>query len=643
MEYFKDKEPREFRERLVLVSTIVIVVFIALGARLWHLQIMKSSYFSELSETNRIRLVHNQAPRGLVFDKNGTLLIENHPGFDLFIIPEDVREWDETVRMLSEIAGIDKKTIEKRLSDAKRRPRFQPVRIKEDLNFEEMARTAAHSYELPGVVITVGPKRAYNYGASTAHLTGYLGEITEAELKDLRTSEDKPYRGGDLTGKDGVEAVFEYALKGLDGGRQIEVDVRGREIKVLEEMASVPGQNLTLTIDLDTQMAAWDSMIGKAGAVVALDPANGKVLALVSAPSFDPNLFSVGVSKENWGEILRNPLDVMTNRAIQGQYPPASTFKVITAAAALEEEVIDVSTKIKSGGAFHYMKHTYRDWKASGHGEINVERAIIESSDTFFYQVGLLLGINNIESYSKAFGLNRPTGLGFRNEKTGLVPSIKWKKDNFNDRWYDGETIILSVGQGFMLATPLQMLNAYSAIANGGTIFRPQVVEKIESSEGELIESFTPEVMGTLPISEENRLLIRNALRGVVADEGGTARWINKKSLNIAGKTGTAQVVRMKERIKDISKQPYNLRDHALFVGFAPYDDPKIAVAVIVEHGGFGSATAAPIALRVIDTYLTKVLKEEEAQKAAEEAERLKTEAARKEYLEEKTVPVEAL
>ncbi len=612
MRYISDKDPSEFRERLFVATGVVFFVFSVLLVRLWYLQVVKSHYFGELSLNNRIRVTKTPAPRGLILARDGTILAENRPGFDLAIIPEDVEDMEKTLSTLEKLVGVDRKLLRRRIERAGGRPPFKSVKLKEDLSWEEMVRVAIYRFELPGVSIEVGPKRNYPYGEVMAHLIGYVGEITSREQEKLKRAGKNSYSLGDIIGKSGVEALYESVLKGIDGGRQIEVDAHGRLIKVIKEIPPFPGNNLRLTIDVPTQLALWNALRGKAGAGVAIDPRNGKVLAMVSSPSFDPNMLVSGITEEDWQNIINNPFRVFTNRAIQGQYPPASTFKVVTAAAALEEGLIEPSTRMYAGPVFRFAGREYRDWKPAGHGNIDVKEAIIESADTFFYQVGLLVGIEQLARYARMFGFGKKTGIGLSPEKPGLVPTPEWKKRTHGTIWYEGETILTAIGQGFLLTTPLQLANAYSAIANGGTLYVPQLVETIESPNGEVIKRFEPVELGRLNISAETMALLKDALRGVVADEDGTAHHLNIDGLKIAGKTGTAQVVRIKKRIKDIEKIPYKHRDHAWFVGFAPYDDPKIVVSVIVEHGGYGSQSAAPIALEVIKTYLEGLRQEEE-------------------------------
>ena len=604
MDFFPDKEPRELKARIIIPTVAIIFIFFILIARLWYLQVMEGAHYGGLARNNSIRLVKSTAPRGLIFDRHGARLAENRPGFDLMIIPDDIKDREMTLKTLSKLVNIERAEIEERLLKARGRPPFEGVKIKDDLSWEEMVRIELKKFKLPGVVLRVGPKRTYTSKDATAHLIGYLGEIDEEELRTLNQKANPPYRSGDMIGKYGIEHSFEEFVRGTDGGRHIEVDVLGREIRVLQHYPAEPGKDLHTTIDLPTQMAAWEAMKGRAGAVCAMDPNTGEILVLLSSPSFNPDALTIGVSETEWRKILKNPLNVLTNRAIQGQYPPASTFKIITAAAALEEGVIKPSDEIFSGPSFLFRNREYRDWKETGHGEINVHRAIVESSDTFFYQVGLSLGIKNISDYAKWFGLGVKTGIALKDEKNGLVPTSDWKRKNYGEPWYKGETLSVSVGQGFMLTTPLQMARAFSAIANGGTLFNPKLIRKISTHDGEVIEVFPPKKAGMLPVSKKTLELLKRALKGVVWEDGGTARSLMLKDLVIAGKTGTAQVITLTERVKNIEETPYKFRDHGWFVGFAPYDNPQIVVAVLVEHGGFGSRSAAPVARKVIRTYL---------------------------------------
>lgn len=602
--YFKDKEPKEFKGRVYIANVIIVLAMFILAARLWYLQVKEHAHYLELAQNNATRLIKSPAPRGVIYDRLGIKIAENRPGFDLYIVPEDVNDWPKTKEMLASLIDIDEESINERLERSKKRPPFQAVKLKEDLSWDETVRIESFKFEMPGVILDVSPKRSYVFGEATAHLLGYLGEINEKELKEHEA--EGRYSPGDLTGKYGLEKYFEKDLRGVDGGKEIEVDALGRKIKVVNWIPPFPGNNMKLTIDIKTQVAAWAALKDRVGAAVAMDPKTGKILAMVSTPTFDPNQLSSGISKADWKALIENPLNILNNRVIQGQYPPASTYKPIHAAAALEEGVITPDTKIFSGPAFRFAGRDYRDWKEKGHGIINVHRAIVESSDTFFYQVGLKLGINRLADYTKRFGFGTKTGIPVHNEKSGLVPSSEWKQKTYKVKWYEGETISVSVGQGYMLTTPLQLLNAYAAIANGGTLYKPILFEEITAPDGRLLQKPVIEERGKLGISEKTMAHVRDGLRGVTHDDGGTARFLSQANLKIAGKTGTAQVSRLIKRTKNVESIAYKFRDHAWFAGFAPYDDPQIAVVVIVEHGGFGASAAAPVARELFKAYLGK-------------------------------------
>ena len=601
MSYFKDKEPAEFKARTYIAYGAVLAAFFLLIVRFWYLQVKEYDYYTELSANNSTRLIKSPAPRGIIYDRTGEQIAVNRPGFDLYVVPEDVQDWDALKTMLKRLIDLDADKIDEMLTKAKRRPRFQAVTLKEDLSWEETVIIESYKFEMPGVMLDVVPKRSYLFGEATAHVLGYLGEISERELKDNEGS--GKYYTGDLVGKYGIEKSFDGELKGTNGGKAIEVDALGRKMRVVSWSPPYTGSDMTLTIDIKTQLAAWNALKDQVGTAVAIEPSTGRVLAIVSTPAFDPNALSSGISQEDWSKLITNPRKILNNRAIQGQYPPASTFKPIHASAALEEKAVTPATEIFSGPAFRFAGRDYRDWKVEGHGYINVKRAIIESSDTFFYQTGLKLGVDTLARYAESFGFGSRTGIELLNEKSGLVPSSAWKKKAFGERWYEGETISVSVGQGYMLATPLQLANAYAAIANGGTLYTPQLIERIESG-GKTLRESAPRAKGRLSVSDKNLALVKEGLLGVVTDDQGTARSLQYARLGIAGKTGTAQVKRMVEREKNVSKIEYRWRDHAWFAGYAPYDNPQIAVAVIVEHGGFGSATAAPIAREIFKAYL---------------------------------------
>ncbi len=597
-------EDLQRRYKLFLIAGLI--GFLALGLRMWYLQIIKGEEFSRLSKHNRIRIREIPASRGMILDRRRRILIDNRPSFEVLLVPEDIVDIEETTGFLHRILKVTPEAVGKRLEANRHRPPFKPIRIQSDINRLHLALLKTHQLDLPGLIVDVRPRRAYNYGNMASHLMGYLGEIDGRELKRYRF---KGYQMGDIIGKYGVEQQWEPFLKGIDGGRQVEVDAYGREIKVLQRVEPHPGNNLFVTIDLDLQMTAEALLQGKEGAIVAMNPQNGQILAMVSHPSYDPSLFAGGIDHDDWETLIQNPFHPLQNRVIQGQYAPGSVFKVITALAALEEEVISPQEILFCGGSYRFGNRTYRCWRKGGHGKLNLHRALVESCDVFFYQVGQRLGIDRLAKYAKGFGLGKPTGISLNDEKPGLIPSSEWKKKVYDEIWYEGETLSVAIGQGYVLVTPLQLLNALSAIATEGILYRPQLVERIERANGKVLKSYKPISIGKVPVSPENLMFIREALPGVVNEDRGTGRVARIKDVTVSGKTGTAQVISLREDVeeKDI---PYEYRDHAWFVAYAPMENPIISVAVLVEHGGHGASASAPIARKVLQKYLN-ILKEE--------------------------------
>ena len=603
---FQRNEPKELRQRTYKAVAIVAVLFGILFIRLWYLQVFERDRFKKLSENNRIRLIITNPQRGKIFDRNGRVLVDNRPAFNLTAIPEDIKDTNKLLMDLKRFTSIEpasEEIIDILKKKGKRSP-FKPVVLKSDLSWDEVARVETFKLGLPGVSLNVEPKRNYIYKDYLSPFIGYIGEIERKHLKKFRFGD---YRAGDLVGKAGIEETWEESLRGRRGGLQVEVDVLGRVKQILHEVEPVSGNNIYLTIDMDIQKAAKEAIGKMAGAVVAIDPKTGEILAMVSNPSYDPNIFSANLTTEKWQKIISNPLRLMENKAIQGQYPPASTFKVVTAAAALEEDVIRENVKIFSGSDFTLGNRSFRDWKKKGHGWINVHQAIVESADTFFYQLGIGLGIDRIATFARGFGFGSKTGVDLKGEKNGLVPDKRWKEMTLHERWYEGETIPVSVGQGYLLVTPLQLLNAFAAIANGGRLLRPHLVKEVVNTKGEILYNPDIKELGRLPVSDKTLRIIKKALLGVVNEPKGTGKNAHIRGFDVAGKTGTAQVVSMgEEDEEDKTEIPFKLRSHSWFAGFAPYKDPKIAVVALVEHGGFGAAVAAPIAKKVIKAYLIK-------------------------------------
>jgi len=588
-----------YKYLLVFVGVAFFLIFI----RLWSLQVIKGSELRRLSENNCIRLRENPADRGMLLDRKGRILAHNRPSFEVYLVPEDLKINPGVLIKVGAMLNMTQGEIEEKIKAQKRRAPFKPVKIKSDIDWNELALLESNRVHLPGLIVDVRPRRAYDYGDLASHLIGYLGEVDEKELKQ---SKEAPYRMGAQIGKYGVEYRWENDLRGVDGGRQIEVDALGREIRPIGIVEPSPGNNLFLTIDLDLQRTAEEAYQDKNGALIAMDPKTGRLLAMVSKPSFEPDTFARNILPEEWKSLVENPYHPLQNKGIQGQYPAGSVFKIITAIAGLESGVITPSTTLNCTGAFHYGNRDFRCWKEGGHGAISLHRAIVESCDIYFYQVGLKVGVDLIAHYANEFGLGRATGISLPHEKQGTVPSSSWKKKRFGVPWYSGETLSFSVGQGYLNATPLQLLMLISGVANGGKLYLPQVVEKVEDIYGRKLKEYPPVELRRADVSEKTLQIVQEALRGAINDPHGTGWTCALKEVKVAGKTGTAQVVRMPENFKkeDRNRMPLKFRDHAWFVAYAPFEDPRISIAVLVEHGGFGASAAAPIAKKVIEKYL---------------------------------------
>ncbi len=594
----------DFQGRYKYFIAFVAVAFFLIFISLWYLQVIKGSEFRRLSENNRIRILENPADRGMLLDRKGRVLAHNRPSFEVSLIPEDLKVNPEVLTHVGEMLDMDQDEIENKLQSLKRRPPFKPVKIKSDIDWNGLALLEFNRVHLPGLVVDVMPRRTYNYGNLASHLIGYLGEVDENELKQ---SKGAPYRMGDLIGKYGVEYRWETDLKGVDGGRQIEVDALGREIKPLGSVEPFPGNNLILTIDLDLQKVAEEAYQDKSGALIAMNPQNGHILAMVSKPSFDPNLFARNILPEEWKSLMEDPRHPLQNKGIQGQYPPGSVFKIITAIAGLESGIITPNTQMACTGIYPYGNRDFRCWKEGGHGTISLHRAIVESCDIYFYQAGLKIGVDLIAHYANEFGLGRTTGISLPHEKPGIVPSTSWRKKRSGVPWYSGETLSLAVGQGYINTTPLQLLTMVSAVANGGRLYLPQVVEKVGNIYGNVLKEYPPIEKGRVDVSENTLHIVQDALMGVVNEPHGTGWVCALKDAKVAGKTGTAQVVTMPQNFKkgDMDRMPLKFRDHAWFVAYAPVENPRISIVVLVEHGGFGAAAAAPIAKKVIEKYFS--------------------------------------
>jgi penicillin-binding protein 2 len=609
--YLKSVDTDWYKQRLSGAMLWALAGFFLLFTRFFYLQIVEGEEFKRLSENNCIRLQTIDPPRGLIFDSKGSLLVDNRPSFDLGIIVQNARFLDQTVAILAEHIQESPEALMDKIRSSRGVPPHKPIILKSDIGRDLLAVVEVHKFELPGVEVIVRPVRNYAFGSSAVHLIGYVGQINAAELKSERYD---GYNSGDLIGKFGVESVYERFLRGEAGGRQIEVNATGRIARVLKTVNARSGHNVYLSIDQNLQEKAESLLAGQAGAVAAMDPRSGRILALSSSPSFDPNSFAAGMSRAEWETLISNDKRPLENKAIQGEYPPASTFKIITAMAGLEEGVITEHTKIFCNGAYRFGDRDFRCWKKEGHGWMNVVDALAESCDVFFYEVGHRLGVDRIARYAKACGLGTKTRIGLDHEGAGLVPTSAWKKQRFGVSWRRGETLSVAIGQGFNLATPLQMLSVAAAVANEGQLKQPYVVDAVEAPDGTKVYQAEEHSAGRIPASEKTLAIIKKGLWKVVNGNRGTARIAKIQGIQVSGKTGTAQVVSRKS--SDSSRKietRAHLKSHAWFVAYAPSENPVIAVSVIVEHGEHGSSAAAPIARDVIAAYLGKKMSQDAA------------------------------
>lgn len=613
--YLKTADSEWYKQRIIGVILCALAAFAILMTRLIFLQVVKGEDFRRLSDNNSIRLQSIDPPRGIIFDRNGERLVDNRPAFDVSIIPIDAKPVEHTIGKLSAFMASPAEELMAKVADQKGIKAYQPIILKQDIGRDTLAVVEVHRYDLPGVKVNVNPRRNYLYRFGASHLLGYLGEINPDELKSGKYPD---CRSGDLIGKYGVEKTYDAFLRGKRGGRQVEVNATGQVMRVLETVKSRPGYNLRLTIDRQLQHKAEELLTGVAGAAVAIDPANGQVLAMASSPAYDQNTFVGGITHEQWNTFISDPQKPLTSRALQGEYPPASTYKIVTAIAGLEEGAIDVNTTYFCPGHYKFGNRTYRCWKKGGHGTVNVVDAIEQSCDVYFYQVGLAIGVDRLAHYAKAMGLGAPTKIDLEHEARGLIPTNAWKKDRTGIPWQEGETLSVAIGQGFNLVTPLQMAVLMSTVFNGGIQYRPQLLKQIRSVEERVIKTTVPEIVNRLSISPETMALVHQGLYNVVNGEKGTARGSKFPGLSISGKTGTGQVVSRKDdEDEEEIVPPDHLIAHAWFVAYAPTEQPRIAVAVVVEHGEHGSGAAAPIAREMLKTYLLNIRQESQSKMVA--------------------------
>ena len=641
-----EEQIRYLQERFKFVYGVLFIGLGVLLARMVYLQVVNGDQFRQYSEENRIKRVKIPAPRGMMFDRNNNLLIDNRPAFNVQITPQYLYESGRPKVVLEKLASLIKQPvseIEKKLKRADGQPAFMPVIIKDNLTRDEVAVLETWKIDMPGVQVEMAISRTNLAKEVGSNLYGYISRVSVPELPTLNLNASRKYALDDSVGKSGLEKEYEDTLRGVDGSELVEVDALGRSIQNIkgkgrvlaqaQEEPFVPGKNLILSIDQDLQNAAIRGFGEKNGGLIAIDPRNGEVLAMVSKPSFDPSDFSRGIDPEVWAKLISDENHPLRDKTIQDHFSPGSTFKTITAIAALEEGVINKDTTFTCTGSISLGNRKVHCWKKQGHGTINVVTALSQSCDVFFYRVAQKLkSVDDIAKYAFHLGLGKKTGIELGREVPGLIPTEAWKQQRFNVPWSPGETLYVAIGQSFVLTTAIQLANAYAAIANGGTLFRPHVVKEIQSEDGKTIKEFLPKVMDKTNLSPQTVQLVTDGLWGAINAPGGTAYWTHIPGMEWAGKTGTVQVVTQKaDKIyQKCENLRYNQRHHGVFVGYAPIKDPSIVVAVFAEHACSGSHGAAPVAREVMKTYLQKYYPDLYSDRAIEERKQIERETLKK-------------
>ena len=583
--------------RIRILQGIGLFLFFLLLGRLYWLQVVKYEELRTLSENNRIRIRVVRAPRGVILDRNGKPIAETQASFDLIVTPVDVKNLEEELRLLSEVLEFDPGEFRERILRGQEENPFRSITIARDLRFEQVSVIEFNRESLPGFSVQVEAKRSYPLGPEFAHVLGYVGEVSEQEL----AASGGRLSPGEIVGKYGLERARDDVLRGVNGGRQVEVDSAGRDKRLVTEVSPRIGGTIQTTIDADIQKVAYEAMEKKAGAVIALNPKTGDILAFVSAPAFNPNFFSRGIRKNEWAALVADPRTPLQNKGLQGTYAPGSTVKPFLALTALERGVQDPKAVVRCDGSFQLGNRTFRCWREKGPGLVDMYRAIVQSCDVYFYTLGLKLDPDRVASLERGAGLGVLTGIELPGEKSGLIPDTYWKQEVMRGRWYSHESVLLGIGQGAIHVTPLGMLSAYSAIATGGRVMRPRMVNRVVHMDG-TVEDLLPVQERDLFWNPGNVAFVKHALAGVVNDygTGGAARLTG---VEVGGKTGTAQIVAVKGEMVKSEDLPYEIRDHAWFVGFAPVSDPEICVVTLVEHGGHGGSAAAPVVKAVMQEY----------------------------------------
>ena len=584
----------DIQGRLVLIKVGLLIIIALLGLRVWQLQIRDGHHYQELARDNRTRSIVLEPARGLVFDRNGQLLANNVPSFNLYVSLEDVKDRTAIIEQVSQHLTLDPEELSEKLSKRGGKTR---IKVKGGLTLREAALIESNRLDLPGVVIQPEYQRHYPLGAYASHVIGYVGEVSESQLKQEEFSE---LHQGSLVGQYGVEGTYDRYLRGFAGRELIEVDALGHTKQSISVNKPGAGDDLYITIDIRLQKLAEDLLGPESGAIVALDPRTGEVLALASRPGFDPNALSRGLPRAQWQQLLQDSRHPLTNRAIQGQYPPGSTFKIIMAAAVLDTRTFHHSDYLTCQGGFHFGRRMYRDWKRGGHGAVDLNKALAQSCDVYFYKSGNRMGIETIASYARQFGLGEKTGIDLPAERSGLMPTSAWKVKTKGEQWYPGETISVSIGQGYVLVTPIQMAQVIASVAAGGQLAQPRLIHAVRHRGTGKVQEWSSPPPRQIAIPSSIFSKIKEGLASVVTQ--GTARRIQSSLVSIAGKTGTAQVVALRSGPEKSIPKEY--RDHAWFVAYAPVESPEIAVVVVVEHMGHGGSAAAPLAKELIEAYV---------------------------------------
>jgi penicillin-binding protein 2 len=585
----------DFNRRLLILRVGLFLVVALLGLRLWHLQIREGPYYRDLSENNRTRQVLLEPARGLIYDRHGVLLANNVPSFSLYVTLEDVKDREVLVEQLADLLGLDPALIRKKLGG--KGGKLLPRKIKDRMTLRDAMLVESHRLDLPGVMVEVESQRNYPGGVTAAHLLGYVGEISPEQLEKPEFS---GLHQGSIVGQYGVEKSFDRHVRGQAGQKNVEVDALGHEKRAAVVEKPQAGNDLYLTIDVRLQKVAEDLLGQEYGAIVALDPTNGDILAMASRPGFDPNVLSRELTPKQWVEIVQDEGRPLNNRASQGQYPPGSTFKVPMAVAALETKTMAPSSTVFCNGGYQFGKRIYHDWKASGHGAVDLHAALVHSCDVYFYTVGQRMGIDVMAEFGREFGLGQGTGVELPSERAGIMPSTAWKQKAKNEPWLPGETVSAAIGQGYVTVTPLQMASLIGTVANDGVNYRPRLVQAVMDRVTGNLQELPAVPRGKVKAKPETFRIIKEALADVVTK--GTATRAKSSLVTIGGKTGTAQVAALRTGPEE--NIPKKFRDHAWFVAFAPVESPKIAVAVLAEHMGHGGSAAAPLAKEVIETYM---------------------------------------